>query len=325
MKKLKSRLLVLTLTLILLLLTMPIAVYAANENVEMIKQSDGNYLIYIKNNLKTDFEFAFSNDASADKTGLTYIAAGKDSLDADANSVAYVNSTILPTFSAPTYMWARITATENYIVEKVQIDLSKAVEENELQFATQITRLIPVDTKEIEVTTQTVDGKTIIKKVGKVKILGGNANYSYQLIRLPATSEYTSFIDLAEKISKFDASTNIYTIIETNRTFLGLYHSLKPSVSDSKWTAVSNNQILQPEDTENNERYVLWIKSDTTTDVQFMTSYKEYTEEKVKETITTRLPVTYDNNILLVVFGTLSVAIIVTYIAIKTLQKKQKQ
>lgn len=135
-------------------------------------------------------------------------------------------------------------------------------------------------------------------------------------------------MDLATRISKFNSATSIYTKIEVYNEFLNYFYTLTPDIEDN-WVNVQENEILQPEDSKDGEQYILWIRESENEqtqniDVQFLTSHKEYSEERIKETITTKLPVTYDNNILLIVFGALIVAIIIVYIRIKTLNRKEK-
>lgn len=54
-----------------------------------------------------------------------------------------------------------------------------------------------------------------------------------------------------------------------------------------------------------------------------MTATRQYSEETILETITTRLPVTYESNILLVVLAILITAIIVVLVTIKIVKEKQ--
>ena len=72
-----------TLIIFALISLLGMSVYAANENVQIIKKSDTDYLIYIKGNLDESFEFAFANDSTADKTTLTYLSAAQDSTEGE--------------------------------------------------------------------------------------------------------------------------------------------------------------------------------------------------------------------------------------------------
>ena len=328
MRNIKSKLIILSLVFILGLVLIQTSVEASNKNIQILGKSNGDYIIYIKDNLSKDFEFAFSNDTNANKEMLEYTSSETDSTQSDANKVAYVNSATIGMFSKPTYMWVRIG--ENYILEGVQVDLSKAINEYDLQYATSLTKQIEVDTTKTNTIKKIIDGKDVITTVGKVILTNPNQNlnYSYILIELPNSDKYNKFMDLATRISKFNSATSIYTKIEVYNEFLNYFYTLTPDIEDN-WVNVQENEILQPEDSKDGEQYILWIRESENEqtqniDVQFLTSHKEYSEERIKETITTKLPVTYDNNILLIVFGVLIVAIIIVYIRIKTLNRKEK-
>ena len=62
MINLKSKLIVLAIVLILGIIAIQMSVNASNENIQILEKATGEYIIYIKDNLDTDFEFAFSND-----------------------------------------------------------------------------------------------------------------------------------------------------------------------------------------------------------------------------------------------------------------------
>lgn len=328
MKNLTIKLMVLTVMIILGIMLMQSSVYATNENIEILQKSNGDFLIYIKENLATDFEFAFSNDTNADRNTLTYRMAETDSNTKEANKVAFVNSTTVGMFQNPTYMWARIGS--NYILEGVQVDLTKAIHEYDLQLASDITKIIKVDTTQTTTTKEIVDGKEVSITSGKVILTNpvANSDYSYMLVKLPYSDEYTKLINLATRISKFNKNTDMYTKIGIYQDFLETYNSLKPN-SNSNWIEVKENEIPQPKDTEDGEQYVLWLRESTngqtsSMDIQFLTSHKEYSEEKIIETITTKLPVTYDNNVLLIVLAVLIVLTIAVFIRIKFLKNKEE-
>lgn len=307
-------------------------VNASNENIQILEKNTKDYIIYVKDNLDTDFEFAFSNDMSADKNTLTYYSAETDSPEANANKVAFVNSATKSLFLAPTYMWVRVGT--NYILEGEKIDLSKAINEDDLQTVANLTKTIKVDTTKTNTKEETIDGKKVTTTTGKV-VLTEEGDYSYILIEAKNSDDYIKLTDLATRISKFNSETDMYTQIQVYSEFFNKFKSLAPNES-TEWKKVNENEILQPEDSEDGEKYVLWIKQEKSTtkeqedsitsiiDIQFLTSYKKYSEEKIIETITTKLPVTYDNNTLLVVLAILVFAIIVVCIRIKMLSKKEK-
>jgi len=321
MTNLKYKLIIVAIIFILGLIAIHTSVFASNENVQILEKNTGDYIIYVKDNLNTDFEFAFSNDKLADKNILTYYSAETDS---NGNKIAFVNSETISLFSAPTYMWVKTEA--DYVLEGIEIDLSKAINENDLQIAANLTKIIKVDTTKTNTIEETIDGKKVTTTVGKV-VLTEQGDYSYILIEEPDSEDYDKLTELATRISKFNSETDMYTQIQVYSEFFNKFKFLAPN-NAAEWIKVENNEIFQPEDSEDGEKYILWIKQDDGTteklDIQFLTSYKEYSEEKIVETITTKLPVTYDNNILLIVLAILVAAIIFVCIRIKMLSKKEK-
>lgn len=298
-----------------LILLLGLPVKAANENVQLVKQTDTDYLIYVNGHLYSSFEFAFSDNNTIDKETLTYLSAAKDSAEG-GNYIAYINSYT----TEHKYMWAK-DAEGAYFVEGVELDLSKAIPADELTAIQNVTKKIAVDTDQVQVEEKTIDGNQVTVTTGKV-VFESEGNYEYQIVKLPSSEEYNELMDLAERISKINTSTDMYTKLGLYIKFNNLYNKLSSELLRENWVKVENQEILQPENTENGDKYVLWIKEGNTTDAQFLTS--KYVEEKVKEEITIKLPVTGDNNTLLIVLGILVVAIIVVSIRIKSLKKENK-
>ncbi|MGN1301777.1 MAG: LPXTG cell wall anchor domain-containing protein [Clostridia bacterium] len=298
-----------------LILLLGLPVNAANENMQLVKQTETDYLIYINGNLDSSFEFAFSDDNTADKETLTYLSAATDSAEG-GNYIAYINSYT----TENKYMWAK-DAEGTYFVEGVELDLSKAIPTEELTAIQNVTKKIAVDTEQVQVEEKTIDGNQVTVTTGKV-VFENEGNYEYQIVKLPSVAEYNELMDLAERISKINSTTDMYTKLGLYTKFNNLYNELSSALLEEKWIDVQNQEILQPEDTENGDKYVLWIREGNTIDAQFLTS--KYVEEKVTEEITVKLPVTGDNNTLLIVLGILVVAIIVVSIRIKSLKKENK-
>jgi len=322
MKKISFKLLLTAIMVIGIISCVQFSVFAANENIEILKENDTDYLIYLKNNLDSKFTFAFSS--SKDESGLLYKKSQLDSTDANAKNIAYVNSSLVSLFvNNKAYMWVK-DSNGNLIISALEIDLSDSITKAELETANKITKIINVDTKATSTTTEDVDGKKVSVTTGKV-VIKDEGNFKYQLIKVSNSDEYKKLMDLAQRIQKFNDNTDIYTQIDVYKEFYRLYETLMPKKDDSKWLDVSNMEVLQPEDAENGDQYILWLKdSKGTTDAQFLTSLKEYSEEKIKELVTTKLPVTYDNNILLIVLGILIFAIMVVSFRIKSLKKQVK-
>lgn len=293
-----------------LILLLGLPVNAANENLQLVKQSETDYLIYINEHLGESFEFAFSEDETEP---TTFYEAATDEAEG-GNYIAYINQ-----YTTGKYMWAKNTEG-TYFAEGVELDLSKAIPENELDAIQNVTKKILVDTAQVQVEEKTVNGNKVTVTTGKV-VFENEGDYKYQIVKLPSTTEYNELMDLAERISKINSETDMYTKLGLYTEFNTLFNKLSSELTNT-WTEVENQEILQPEDTENGDKYVLWINDGTVTDAQFLTS--KYVEEKVVEKITTKLPVTYDNNTLLIVLAILLLSIVVVSIRIKSLKKEDK-
>lgn len=314
----KTKLTVSTIIAILFIsiLGMIYTVNGANENIQIIKKSGNEYLIYISEHMGSQFEFAFSNDQGADKETLGYKSSILDSTS-EKNNVAYIDNSLYTTyFSGKTYFWAR-DLSGKYFAEKVEVDLSKAIEESNVNLINNLTKIIKVDTKNTITTSEVVNEVKVTKTVGKVDVLEEGTTY-YQLVKLPASEEYNEFMKTAEKIANDKIENNMYAKLEVANKFSNYYNRLVPDIDDANWIKVNNNTILQPEESHNGEQYILWLKTENNRenkiDVQFLTCFEDYKPEVISEKITTKLPVTYDNPILFIILAVLVVAFVVVLI-----------
>lgn len=295
--------------LLVLLLALPVK--AANENIQIVKQSGTDYLIYINGHLNEAFEFAFSEDETEP---TVYLASAKDSNEG-GNFIAYVNEYT----TASKYLWAK--DSEGTFVNGIEVDLNTAIPVDDLEEIQNVTKKIAVDTTKIQVEEKEINGNNVTVTTGKV-VLKEEGNYEYQIVKLPNTDNYNELMDLAERISKINTETDMYSKLVLYTRFNALYNELSSELDNDDWNNVENQEILQPEDTKNGDKYILWIKGEDILDAQFLTS--KYDEEKVIEKITTKLPVTYDNNTLLVVLAILVIAIVAVSVRIKSLKKENK-
>ena len=314
----KTKLTVSTIIAILFIsiLGMIYTVNGANENIQIIKKSGNEYLIYISEHMDSQFEFAFSNDQGTDKETLGYKSSILDSTS-EKNNVAYIDNSLYTTyFSGKTYFWAR-DLSGKYFAEKVEVDLSKAIEESNVNLINNLTKIIKVDTKNTITTSEVVNEVKVTKTVGKVDVLEEGTTY-YQLVKLPASEEYNEFMKTAEKIANDKIENNMYAKLEVANKFSNYYNRLVPDIDDANWIKVNNNTILQPEESHNGEQYILWLKTENNRenkiDVQFLTCFEDYKPEVISEKITTKLPVTYDNPILFIILAVLVVAFVVVLI-----------
>ena len=314
----KNKLMVSTIIAILFIsiFGMIYTVNGANENIQIVKKSGNKYLIYISGHMNLQFEFAFSNDQGANKETLGYKSSILDSTS-EENNVAYIDNSLYSAyFSGKTYLWAR-DLSGKYFAEGVEIDLSKAIEESNVNLINNLTKIIKVDTKNTITTSEVVNEVKVTKTVGKVDVLEEGTTY-YQLVKLPASEEYNEFMKTAEKIANDKIENNMYAKLEVANKFSNYYNRLVPDIDDANWIKVNNNTILQPEESHNGEQYILWLKTENNRenkiDVQFLTCFEDYKPEVISEKITTKLPVTYDNPILFIILAVLVVAFVVVLI-----------
>jgi len=273
------------------------SVYATNENLEIVKKSEKEYMIYINGHLENDFSFAFSNDKSIEPQNLIYMNSANDSVKDNSNKIAYVNETNIDMFKNTTYMWLKDLSDE-LKVSALEIDLNDSISIEELNIVNNISKNIKIKLEQEEVVNEVnAEGTKITETVGVVKLENELQNVEYQLVKRPDTGADNDFFALAELIEKNDF-TDIYTQLIASKEFLKLYNEQYATLSTENWKKTENGTIYQPNEAETGDQYILWVKDEEIKDVHFLTSYREYDEEFVKEEITTKLPYTYDSNAL---------------------------
>lgn len=328
MKPLKLKWVVTIIIILAITLGIQSMVLATNEEIQILKKSDSEFILYLKNHMESEFEFSFSNDQPEDvvKENLRYRKSGTDSIE-DGNHIVYIDSELYTTyFSKPTYLWAR-TLSGEYFAEGIEIDLNDFVTDEDVEFINNMTEVIEVDTTNTLVTEEEIDDVKITRTIGKIDIKEEGTTY-YQIVNLPASEEYNEFMEIAETIANNQIPSGFYERLEITNEFMKLYNQLVPAIEDANWIEVTDNTILQPEDSEEGEQYIVWLKNEqegeeTKIDVQFMTSFEDYKQEVINEQITTKLPVTYDNPILFILLAVL-VILFIALLGIKAIINRKK-
>lgn len=307
------------------IICMGIIVNATNEDVAILGKQNNEYIIYLKDYLKKDFYFAFSNSENA-KEGdqdypLNFITSKEDN---KGNQTAYITT---ENTKAPLYMWIKIEG--NYVMKGIHVDLTAAIQEDEVKSLATITNRIPVDingktTEEVKEENKT---KTITQ--GTLKITDvQDGIYYYSTILLSAdTKDYNRLMELTKK---FQENLTIYDEIILNKEYEVLFNSL---VQSTNWTETKDGIIKQPETANDGDQYVVMLKKvakgATTYDAKLLTSYKAIKQDQEEVVVSTKqdtkLPVTYDNPILFILLGVGIVLIIIIAIRIKKLSKKSEE
>ena len=318
MKNLKVKMVVSMIVLLVVVLAISISTSAANvDNIKVVKLDADTYLIYIQDYEKESFKFAFSNNAA--DSNLKYRNNGTDT---NGVFVAYIEGTK----TSPMFMWAK-DSTGTQILSAASLDFTDVIDITAIAKVASVTKVIDVnvvnigvgDTNKYNEATDkngihlTAAGKLVIKDPGAY-------DYLYQLIPIDASAEqdYKDFFNLATAINK-DNFGSAFEKLGALNEFMRLYNKLSEEAKAGAWVpTTSDYEIFQPED----KKYVVWIMNSegTVMDAQFMFPGK-YVDEGVNKLVE-RLPVTGEDNTLLIVFGVLIVGIIGMGITVMKLSNK---
>lgn len=336
MKKISAKRILLILTIQILIITLFQGFsFANNENIQMIKKSEKEFLIYVRSLENKKFQFAFSNSKEADKNNLLFEESALDKKQ-DGKNIAYINSNIYSTFfenKEKTFLW--IKEGENYKIEGLEINLEEALSEKEIQDINNITKKIEVKigTKKLPDEID-VDGSKIQKEIGTIKIKNNpKYKYSYIIMESEEKTDIEKFISLANQINQEDEST--YNKLKIYNDFYELYKKIEPTAEDAKWKIAEKNIVEQPQEFNKQDgyQYLVWLKqegnNEEVMDVQIMTCKAKntpiYEKQEVIVKTASKLPITGDNIILFVILGVIIVAIVIAVIMKNNNKNKEEK
>lgn len=328
------------LAIFLFIAVLPIAVLAANEDVSIVStindESKTEYIIYIKDYSNQNFKYAFTTNANPEEMDLSYINSIPDlgkSQAAFLDAATYEN---LLKQSSTIYMWVK--DGENLILKGIQLDLSKALTEKEIDNVETLTKRIEVEIADSEEDTTTVRNETIegveeVANVGYVKILDDDkkATYYYERTKIADSEEHEQLMLLVEQINNEYEEMDMYEKVQFATKFNALYSEL---ANKAEWNEVKEKTIEQPEESENGDKYIVFLKKvdkqgKETLDAQFLTAYDDYKPNVVIEEIitqeTTKLPITYDSIALFVALGVIVLLVVLVFIRMKKLDKQNEE
>lgn len=324
MKKQLKRLIAIALLVFSILAIMQMAVYAQEKSkVSLLKTSEESYIIYVEDTLNTEFLFGFSDNLETNEEDLKFTASGLDSNEAN---VAYMTKELAETYTTgKVYMWVKTDSK----LATYEIDLSKAVTNSEIEFVNTTTKRIEVETDGNEKTEEDENGVKITHSQGKITITEEGEAFSYYMIKVE-NEETTNFVKLANQIMAGQNLSN-YERITLIRQFTDTYIKMLNEATE-KWEAVSETkEILQPQESEKGDTYIVLMKNDETleNDVQILIcndGQNIEVEEAKKVTIyeVTKLPVTYDSIITLILALVVIIAVILILVVIKSKSEKKE-
>lgn len=288
---------------ILLLSVLQIKSFAAESDIMVVKENDSQYLIYIDGMTSENFSFAFSN--TKEEADLDYITSATDN---QGNHIAYVTEELKAQyFGSPVYMWV-MAESGDVVIEGKEITLDGAKTVAELNQLEGLTKVITVQVAEND---------------EKITINGEeNKTYYYQFATT-SSEEYGRFLTLVNEVSQFNENTNVFTKLQAYNELTDLYNSLVANLGDGDWVEAQNLEVTRPDNVENGEKYVLWLRdSDGNLDVQILTAHVNTQRTEVTKEVTTEsenaniehvesaLPYTFDEaTILFVALGVIMAAI----------------
>lgn len=321
MKNLKLKMIITTVFVFFVLCILSLTVSATNEEIEILKKGEKDYIIYTPTD--SEFEFAFANSSETKVGDLTFLPSITDT---NGNNVAYMDSTMPEEYFISTmYLWVRNATDETMLINGIAIDLTDVITDDMVEEILDITKRIKVNMDGKNEEEKVIDGVKTTITTGKVEITDDkDSEYKYQLIKV--TENNKDFVTLAENINK---ATNMFDKLKAYKNFYNRYHELEPSFRDTSWQEVNNMVIPQPESSENGDKYILWLMKDgDIIDLQILTCTrledKGQETEKVIVKETSKLPFTYDSIALFVILGILVVMLIALIIVKKRKTNNEK-
>ena len=318
---------------LILIGTMGIPVLANTNEKVILKNSDGEYLIYYKQFYNQSFKFAISTnkDAKEEELNFTLSAKDKPQENAEGLNIAYINKDIFNKIfdknnsSLTAYIWVK-NMQDEFEIKADKIDLNNALTDSMISIvntttkANEATSRIEIDTTKEHITYSQVEGITATLRTGKIEIKEkNNSKYYYNLIKVSDDNKLADeMYKLAEKM-QINHGENTYEKLVNEKRFYDLYNALIPT--DKDWKKVENLEILQPEIARTGDKYIVYIKEEnkktSVIDAKLFNCRYEYEERRVNEddkvvTETVKLPVTFDSGtILFTILGVIVLALIV--------------
>ena len=314
MKNSKLKILLMAIIIGILTIGMPIIAYGTNESAVIVKQEDNSYIIYLKGYLDQEFKFAFSDDREVDETTLTFTNSAKDTVEGN-NNIAYSNAEIV----AKKYMFVKTDAK----TEVFEIDINDNILKQKLEGISKVSKIIPIKLEQEQIVNKVDEnGTKITETVGVAKLVNELENGKYQLISRKSTTDNDNLFALAELLEK-NQFTDKYTEIKASKEFFELADKLLGELKSEDWKTIENNTIKQPEEAQNGDQYILWLRGENENDVHFLTSFREESRDFIEKEVKTILPYTYDNNTILIALAIVIIAIVIVAIRIVLLKKKE--
>ena len=320
MKKLKL-LSVLCLSIVMLSIFNVVSA-TTNEDIAIIKDNNGEYTIYANGKGDKFIYFAFSDDENVTKDKLEFQVPKKDS---DGVNVAFVSNEAYTKYFEGDNKSYMFIGNDKDNLTKVEVDLSEYISQNDIDTLKNITNKIKIETGKKTDITET-DKEVITTTIGTVKISDESlTDIKYALL----SNNIDNLLSDLSCIKELNTSDK-YTMIKEFTKFKTSYNNL---LSNTKYTVLEENTIMQPAGAKDGDKYVLLISAKDANgnlidDVKILSASSNSSAE-TKEVVTqkeiekvVKAPVTSEN-ITLIVFALVLVVALMVLVAIK-LRKTKK-
>ena len=332
MKNFKAKLTGAIVLFMIIMLVPMIVLAVTNENVQIISNTDeqGNkeYIVYIQELMQTNFASAVSNSETTPEQDLNFVTAR----DGEGNYVAQIKEDAVTEGS--TYLYVKYNQDNQERTDILQLDLSNALDKTDMEYVENTTKRIGTEIVDnlVEIDEE-INGVQTKLTVGGLRITDtDNATYQYQLMKVNEGTSYSRLVELADELNSENYNQkDIYSKIQLTSEFYTLYNQL---IERATWEAVVNNEIRQPSDAVDGDQYVVLIRKTAedgtvTTDAKLMVSqitpYEEREDVEETRTVqeTAKLPITGDSIILFVALAMVVIALIIVFVRMKKLDKKE--
>lgn len=309
---------------------MPIHVFAAYDNVQIVSTESG-YIVYIEGMEDKEFKYATSDGTDALSTNdisLNYINSVKDENGEGENSVAILDGT-------EKYLYVK----EGSNTSVIPLDFSNSIDKQMIETVEGLTNTIPTEVIEIEERNEKIDQVSYIETTGGLKITDDtDASYEYVLKKLP-DEKYSKLKEAIDSLNSSYEEEDMYGKIKFAKETYDIYQEL---ISSASWQSIDNMQVLQPDDSQTGDEYVVLLKkvssskgtravSDNTTyDAKILVSKRDVEKPKSKtksenKKRTNLLPRTGESLVLYSALAIIIIASVIVFIRMRNLKNKDNK
>lgn len=313
--------------IMIFLIGIPYIVFGESENMNIIHTND-SYIIYIENAPKEEFDFAISSDINAQENNLNFT---KTVEDGEGNQVILISSSKYESIKNQTnYLYAK--SESGKLMNGKEIIFSESFEVDDLAKAETITNRIETEIVSNVLKEEETEGIKYKTTIGGLKVINNEEKkVYYSRTKLPQ-NKYTELKQMINKVNTEYNDINMFEKINLIKQLDKLYKELE---TEQNWLEVVNNIIVQPEDANKGDEYILFLKTvdeqgNEITDVKLMISSRTDSEQVIpatteKKTIseTSKLPVTGDSVILFIILAVIIIIAVVVFIRINYLKENK--